>query len=102
MIYRLLKLHAYLSEFFGKSVHEIRQYFASIVDLLCVFPNNPDKRCSRIRLIQFVYTLAERRYYALITWVLSENVFDDHDGFLDDIVDLCVDEVKQCVDTLLA
>lgn len=37
----------------------------------------------------------------LLVGVLAEDVFNDHNGFLDHIVDLGLDEIKQCAHTAL-
>lgn len=37
----------------------------------------------------------------LLIGVLAEDVLDDHNGFLHHIIDLGLNEVKQCADTTL-
>lgn len=37
----------------------------------------------------------------LLVGVLAEDVLDDHNGFLHHIIDLGLNEVKQCADTTL-
>jgi hypothetical protein len=99
---RSIPTSAYLSKLFGEGVDEVAKYFSSIVDLFSVFSNNPDQRSSCIGLVQFVDTLAKRGYNSFVAWVFAENVLDNHDGFLDHVVDFGVDKIKQRVNTLLA
>lgn len=38
----------------------------------------------------------------ILVWVLAKDISDDHDGLLNHIVHLCLDEVEQGADTALS
>ena len=95
-------MQAHLSKLFCERVDKVCENLPSVVDLLRIFSHDPDQGCPRIRLVELIYTLTQGRYYALIARIFAEDIFDDYDCFLDNVVYLGVDEVKQSVDAFLA
>ena len=91
-----------LGKFFSEGVDKVAKYFSSVVDFFGIFSNDPYERSSSIWLVQFVDALAERGYDSLIAGVFAEDVLNNHNCFLNDVVDFGVDKVKKRVDTLLA
>lgn len=81
-------------ELFVESIHEATEYIARVADLLSILSNDPDECSPCIGLIQLINALAQGRDNTLVSGVLSENVFDDHYRFLDDVIHLRVDQVQ--------
>ena len=85
-----------------ESVEEAVQQLVGIVDSLGILPDDPDHGGPRLRLVQRVQILAQRRDDVLVAvGVLAEDVLDDDDGLLDHVVDLRLDQLDKGRHTLL-
>lgn len=111
------KLQLHLSVLVSEALEETIEQLISVIDTLSVLSDNPHHTSSRFGLIQRVQILAQSAYDALVlirifpagkscTRVTSElsspeDVFDDDDCFLNDVVDLRLDEIEECSDAPL-
>ena len=83
-------------------LQELLEDLVRVVDTLCVLPDDPHHRRPRLRLVQRVEILAQRRNNALVpVRVPPEDVLDHDDGLLDDVAHARLDQLDQHVDAPL-
>ena len=72
------------------------QEFISIVNPLSILANDPNHGCSSFWLIQSVQVLTKSSNDGLIlVGIFPKDVLDDHNSFLDNIIDFGLDQIQK-------